>query len=143
MKKLYISIAVAVVVAGAGGFYGGMKYQQKKIPSFGNLSQAQRQQFQANGNRTGRPGGVNGANFANGSIISRDDKSITVQLPNNGGSKIVFLSDKSAILKSTDGTPADLTVGENVTINGTSNSDGSLTAQSISIRPQLPAGQGQ
>ncbi|OIO07392.1 hypothetical protein CO115_00755 [Candidatus Falkowbacteria bacterium CG_4_9_14_3_um_filter_36_9] len=61
----------------------------------------------------------------------------------DGGSKIVFLSDSTSIGKTTDGTVADLEAGKQVTINGKDNSDGSVTAQSIQIRPNLPPQQPQ
>jgi hypothetical protein len=66
-----------------------------------------------------------------------DSSSITVQIPNDG-SKIIFLSDSAPITKMASGTRADLVVGETVTATGTTNADGSVTAQSIQIRPAMP-----
>jgi len=143
MKNLYIIIIIAVIVA-AGAFYGGMKYGQGKSltpQSFQNMTQQQRQQLFANagggapsGTRTGQ--GTSG--FSAGQIIAKDDKSITIKMQ-DGSSKIVFYSNTTQVQKSTNGTSADLQIGQEVTANGTSNSDGSVTAQTIQIRPNVPS----
>ncbi len=150
MNKQTISVAVATLVVGAAtGFYGGIQFQAKKSPSlssFQNMTPEQRQQafgqFRgANGQVTPggqtprRAGGASAGNgFATGDILSKDDKSITIKM-RDGSSKIVFLSGATAVGKTTTGTKDDLTVGEQVMVNRTSNSDGTLTAQSIQIRP--------
>ena len=138
MKKL-LSVAVAVaVLVGGGAFYGGMKYAQSKSRgNLANLTSEQRQQRMQNlgGNISGGfrdRGGMGG--FVGGEIISKDDKSVTIKIQ-NGGSKIVFYSDTAEVGKFVIGTLADLKVGENITVNGVPNSDGSLTAKSIQIRP--------
>ena len=83
-----------------------------------------------NGNRSA---GQNG-NFAGGEIISKDATSITVKLQ-DGSSKIVFVSSSTPVLTSVQGNLNDLNVGDNITVIGTQNSDGSITSQSIQIRP--------
>jgi hypothetical protein len=67
-----------------------------------------------------------------GEIISQDDTSITVKLQ-DGSSKIVILSGNTNINKSSEGSKSDLKTGERVTAFGTTNSDGSITAQNVSI----------
>ncbi|MDD5110156.1 MAG: DUF5666 domain-containing protein [Patescibacteria group bacterium] len=140
MQKTIIMV-VAVLVVGGGAFYGGMLYGKSTaaagrgngLGQFQNLTPEQRQQrLQQFGQGGGA--GRNGGGFTGGSILSKDDKSITVKLP-DGGSKIIFFSSSTTIGKTATGTQSDLAVGENVTINGTPNSDGSITAQSIQIRP--------
>ena|SRR3989344_2429422 len=149
MKKLIMIAVVVAVVVGSGAFYGGMKYVQARrgyLPAgrqdFTNLTPEQRQQLMANASGGFRGGagqgrGGTGGGFTVGEIISKDDKSITIKMP-DGGSKIVFYSDATEVGKSISGTPADLKVGEMVTTNGTANSDGSITAQLIQIRPTTP-----
>ena len=146
-KLIVIVIATAVVVGG-GAFFGGMKYAESKSPRrlsqgdfqhLQNLSPEERQQrFQelgANaGGFRGRMGGQAGGGFTSGEIISKDDKSVTIKL-RDGGSKIVFLSDSTEITRFAEGTLSDLAVGKNISVNGTANSDGSVTAQSIQLRP--------
>jgi len=138
-KVIMIAVVTAIAAAGAG-FFGGMKYTQSKNPGgsffanggFGNMTQEQRQQFmqQRDGRRQGGQGG-----FASGEIIAKDDKSITIKL-SDGGSKIVLLSDSTQIGQFASGTTSDLALGKTVTISGTANQDGSVTAQMIQIRPQ-------
>jgi hypothetical protein len=144
VKKILPIILVILVVAiifGVGGFYGGMKYAQSKTSSgnpsgqnFQNLTPEQRQQLSQN--RAGRGG--NGANFLSGEVISKDQQSLTIKMP-DGSSKIVFYSDSTEVGKFVNGTPNDLEVGKTVTVNGAANQDGSIAAQSIQIRPATPS----
>lgn len=151
-KNIIIPVVVGIAMAGAG-FFGGMQFQKSKAinpQNFANLTPEQRQQmFQGRGGQMGggfaggranggQPGGA-GA-FTAGEIINKDDKSITVKMP-DGGSKIVFYSNTTAVGKTAQGTASDLAVGGQVTITGSANSDGSVTAQNIQIRPNAPQGQ--
>jgi len=128
MKKTLIIMIIVVVVVAVAAFYGGMKYATSKQFS---LSAAARQRFGAFGNRP------NGANIVNGQIISINGQNMTVQL-RDGSSKIVFYSTTTEVSKFVTGTLSDLVQGANVMIGGTTNSDGSLTATSIQIRPNIP-----
>ena len=134
MAKKIIPIIIALIVVGGGAFYGGMQFAQSKMPQ----GFAQRQQLGASaiGSLNERTGNRAGVGFVAGEIIAKDDKSITVKLQ-DGGSKIVFLSGSTEIVKSVSGTSNDLEVGKTVMINGTTNQDGSITAKSIQERPSI------
>ena len=134
-KNIIIVLAIVVLlVVGGGSFYWGMSYGKTQSAS---SATALRASFAGRTGRTGTTGG----GFVSGSIISSDATSITLQLPNNAGSKIVLYSSTTQINKMVSGSASDLTNGTNVSITGTTNSDGSVTAQSIQIRPAMPAQQ--
>jgi len=137
MKKniLIIIAVIAILIVGGGAFYGGMIYGKSQSAT---ASTALRTAFAS---RTGRDGG--GGGFISGSIIAEDNSSITIKLPNNGGSKIIFYSPTTQIGKMTSRTSSDLTNGTNISVTGTTNSDGTVTAQSIQIRPAMPYSAGQ
>lgn len=144
-KNIAITAVIALVVGGAG-FYGGTVYEKNSVVASGQGRNA------ASGNFAGRNGGVqqgagaqgqarsgvagarNGGGFILGQVIAMDDKSITVK-DRNGSSKIILYSSSATVGKTVDGTAADLATGQEVMVNGTTNSDGSVTAQNIQIRP--------
>ncbi|MFA4936825.1 MAG: hypothetical protein WC575_00830 [Patescibacteria group bacterium] len=136
MKKLLPIIISVIIAAGGGSFYGGMQYANSKNnsnPNFNNLSAEQRQQRMQQFGTDRQTNGQGGAGFIAGEILSKDDKSLTIKL-RDGGSKIVFFSASTEITKSATGTMDDLKIGDNITTNGQTNSDGSITAQSISLK---------
>ncbi|EKD43752.1 MAG: hypothetical protein ACD_72C00134G0002 [uncultured bacterium] len=142
MKKQLPQIIVGVLVIGLVAFYAGMKYgQSKSVVTVGNtFGQGQQRGGGQFGGGTGiRMGGGNrsGAGFANGEVASVDEKSLTVKM-RDGSSKIIILSTTTQILRSTTGTLADVLLGSSVTITGGLNSDGSMTAQTIQMRPSMP-----
>ncbi len=131
--KIIIVLAVA-----SGLFYGGFAYGQSSSsanPTANTTSYS--------GTRTARTGGTGG--FAGGSatvgtVVSSDSTSITLAL--KSGSVVVFYSTSTPIMKTTTGSRSDISAGENITVLGTANSDGSITANSIQLRQAIPtAGQ--
>lgn len=123
---------VLTIMAGAGGFYGGMKYQQTKRPSaFFQLGNGQN--LPGGTMRTGN-GARNGFRPVAGEIIKSDANSITVKLT-DGSSKIVLINDKTDIRKTDQGVKSDLTTGTQVAVFGSENADGSVTAQNVQINP--------
>jgi hypothetical protein len=120
---------ILVLVVGAIAFFGGMQYQKMQRPNFANGQFAGR--GGANGNRIFQGRAGNNRPVA-GEILSTDDNSITVKMP-DGSTKIVILSDQTTINKASTGAKSDLKKGERVTAFGTANSDGSITAQNVSI----------
>ncbi len=130
MKKNIIFVVVLLVVGG-GAFFGGMKYaDQARSTAVGNFRNARNgvpgSQF------SGRMGGG-----TSGDVIAKDATSVTLKL-RNGGSKIVFYGATTEFSKFVAGSANDLVIGQTVVVNGTANSDGSVTAQTIQIRPAAP-----
>lgn len=133
MDKKIIGIVLALIIVGAGSFYGGMKYAASKMPVRGNFAGGQ---FPRTG-ADARGGFMANGGFVAGEILSKDANGITLKL-RDGGSKIVLMSDSTQILKSDEGLKDDLVVGGEVTITGKANTDGSINAMSVQIRPGLP-----
>jgi len=137
MKKMLPVILVTALVAGGIMFYIGFKYGQNQKTTSGLSAQDRQQRFgQGSAGRGNRFGGATGGGFVSGEIISKDDKSITVKL-RDGGSKIIFFSDSTKIMKEVDAKNEDLKVGDNVTGNGTGNQDGSINAQTLQLRTDM------
>lgn len=143
MRKALVPILIIlIVVVGAGSFYGGMIYGRSKSGMRGQ---------QGFGQMGGGPGGMasstnrrvgnQGMSFINGEILANDGKTMTVKI-NTGGSKIILFSDNTEIGKMASGTASDLTVGQNIMVNGKTNTDGSITASSVQIRPSVDIGGG-
>ena len=138
-KKVIMTGIVALVVGAGGGFYGGMQYTNSKNASVqgangytrGMNGQANRQAGLGGPRNGGLPGG-GGRGGMMGQIISKDATSFNVKMP-DGSSKIVFYSDTTTVGKSTPGSASDLTVGQQVRVNGQDNADGSVAAQNVQI----------
>lgn len=140
MKKFLPLIIIAVVVVGGCAFYGGMKFggsKGQKGFQAGGAMQDQRWGG-ATGAAGARQGGGNMGNLANGEILSKDDQSITIKM-RDGGSKIIFFSTSTEVGKFVTGTVADLIVGQTIMATGKTNTDGSVTAQTIQLRAPMPA----
>jgi len=129
-----IAIILIFIFAGTLVFFVGMKCGQIKNNKLGNnLSQFG---ARSTGTQKGMIGGSKNGGVTMGEILSRDDKSITIKL-RDGGSKIILYSVTTEISKFTAGAIDDLTVGSNIMINGKTNNDGSITAQTIQLRPTI------
>ena len=130
-KKNVIWIIVGIVVLVAV-FYGGMVYGK------GQAAASRAAYAGARTRGAGFTGGSAGAagGFTTGTILSKDATSITVGLM-AGGSKIVFLDSTTKISKSASGTMADLVVGTQVSVMGATNTDGSISADTLQIRPAM------
>ncbi|MFH1789808.1 MAG: hypothetical protein ABH832_01945 [bacterium] len=128
MNKTLLIIILIIIFAGVGGggFYAGIQYNKSQSTNrFANFQGTRNGNFNAQNTRPG---------IISGSIVSKDDNSITLQLQ-DGSSKIIFYSETTQIGKFETGTAEDLFEDQTITVNGTTNPDGSTTAQSIQIRP--------
>lgn len=129
MSKKIIWVIVGIIVL-VGVFFGGVSYGKGQTSS--KTATAGATAFA--GARTRGTGGFGGATI--GQILSENAQSVTIALP-SGGSEIVFLDNTTPITKQVSGTMSDLTVGTTVSVMGTANEDGSVSAQSIQIRPAV------
>jgi type II secretory pathway pseudopilin PulG len=131
IKPLYVIILVIVFAAAA--FYGGMQYQKNQTrASFASGANGQfARRFGQGGGGQGGPG-ANGMMPVRGQVVNSNSNSVTVKL-NDGSSKIVNLTGQTTISKTTTGSASDLKSGQDVTAIGTTNSDGSITAQTVLV----------
>ena len=135
-KNVIISFIIVAILFGGGGFYWGVYYQKSQItvPDFFQMdpSQGPRGMGNINGstNRGNGPAGFGG--MTRGEVLSVDGRSVVVKLQ-EGGSKTIYYSYATTVQKSTSGSISDVQVGETVMVNGSSNSDGSVTAQTIQL----------
>ena len=96
----------------------------------------------AGGMGSGRAGSMTrGAGFLTGTVLSKDASTLTLKMA-DGSTKIVLYSGSTQVMHTTAGTADDVAVGSQVSVQGTTNPDGSTTASTISIRPagMAPAG---
>ncbi len=133
MKNQTITIIIGVTLIIAA-FFGGKAYGTKSATA------ARTAQFTRGGFTGANGGGGTGRGSfggATGQVISKDATSITVSIP-NGGSKIILFSPSTTVSKSSSGAISDVAVGSTITATGATNSDGSVTATNIQIRPTPP-----
>jgi hypothetical protein len=134
---------VAAVIAGGTGFYIG-KMPQFSGANITNSTGSQNGQYRTGQNfRGGQGGNFSGGTGARnsfagrgamGEVTSVDDKSLTVKMP-DGSSKIVLFSDKTIFENTTTAKRSDISTGKTVRVLGTTNSDGSITADNIDLNP--------
>jgi hypothetical protein len=133
-KKVFIIGAlIAIIIAGAGGYMLGKKSGSGVAAEIAPQGGGQMAGRGGGGMRGGRGGG----NFAGGEIISIDAQSLTVK-SQDGSSKIVLFSPTTPITTIVPTSPSDLLVGKSIIVGGKANPDGSVTAESIQLRPIAP-----
>ena len=142
MKKQIVIFVVILLVSMAGSFFLGAAYSNSKTKNSFPGSIQSGMLGSGYGFNRGSTNGKNGINIANGEVLSKDDSSITLK-DRNGGSKIILFSSSTTILKSTEGVIDDVKTGDSITVTGKTNSDGSVTAESIQIRDQIIPQQNQ
>jgi len=124
-KNLLLVIATGLVMLIAG-FFGGMQFQKSKLQQIPEgLTAMGRGQI-------GLRNGGTGISQVRGTVLNKDEKSITLKLEENSG-KIIIYTDSTLINKTEKGTKDDLKEGEEISVFGQTNSDGSVTADNIQI----------
>jgi hypothetical protein len=131
-----IVVFVIIIGVGALAFYGGMQYQLAQQPTGRTFMTGQQGVGRTGANGTRRVG--NGQPIS-GEIINMDTDSLTIKLI-DGSSRIVLLTDKTIFNKTTSVEKTELKIGEKVGIFGTTNTDGSLSAQNVQLNPQFRMG---
>ncbi len=131
MQKHIILTVVVAVVVGSIAFYGGMRYQssfrESGVGRFGPMGSA--------GVRTGQNRPVLG------DVVTVDADSLTVKMT-DGSTKIVNIAPSTTYSKTENGKKEEVVVGTKVNVFGPTNSDGSVTAQSVQINPTMRPGFG-
>ena len=140
-KKHIVTYIMICLIAAGGSFYAGTKFvsadQTAGRQNFGNFTPNRQKlaEGQAGGNLANRLNGSS-AGFLSGEIISQDETSLTIKLPDDG-SKIIFYGPATHFSQAVTSTAVALAVGENISVVGTVNDDGSVTAQSVEQRPAV------
>lgn len=137
-------LVVAIVVAGAS-FWGGMTYaQSQRATTAASRFGAAGATFAGRTGAAFAGGGAGGGTI--GTIIQIGSGTFTVQLPTSTsttvttGTKLVLV-DNATQIQALETVPASsLQVGQTVTVAGSSNSDGSITATSVMVRPATTRG---
>jgi hypothetical protein len=125
-KKEIATVVITAIIVGGVNFYAGTYFPRKGQVS--GLTNGTR----FNGTQRAMRTGGNG--LISGEVISKDETSITVKL-RDGGSKIVFLTAQTPVMKSVAGILGDVNTGATVIVTGKANPDGSIAADSVQIRP--------
>ncbi len=144
-KKFILPVSLSIVFL-IIGFVSGVFYQKNQLKRvFGNRAGqfpigeniargTGRNNQNGQGNAMGpRNSAGSGATF--GEVTKIDDTSFTIKTI-DGGSKIVLISDSTVFNKSTIVAKTELTVGSQVRVDGTTDSNtGSVTGKFIEIDP--------
>ncbi len=128
-----ILVVILVIIVAAVGFYAGMKYQQnQRGVGFAGRAGAGAGMYRQFAGGAGSP--TSNTQAVRGQILSVSNDTMTVKLA-DGSSKIVILPSSVNISKQTTGSTSDLKTGSVVIVLGTSNSDGSVTAENVALNP--------
>jgi len=131
MNKKIISIVAVAFIIGVGAGYAGANAFRSASPAQnarGSFSTAN------GGNFSSMRGGTANGGMLSGTVAAKDAESITVDTK-DGSSHIILVTPATSFSKSVNGSQSDVAVDATVIISGTANSDGSMTAQSVQIRP--------
>lgn len=143
IKPLYL--VIAAILVGGIGFYAGVQFQLSKTPTmmYGqrgwNINDGRmngQRNFGNTNNSNGNRPMMGGFRPITGEILNMDSTSMTVKLV-DGSSRIVILSATTPVATTAEAKISDLKNGDKVGVFGTTNADGSVTAQSIELNPRF------
>ena len=129
MNSKRIGTAVVALIVGAG--IGYLIPHGSTGPQGAN---AQAGSFSRGGTFMLRGGNQANGGFLTGTVAKADANSITVNT-RDGSSHVVLLTPDTTYSKSAAGSASDVTVGSDVIVSGTTNSDGSVSANLVQLRP--------
>jgi hypothetical protein len=128
-KFIYIvGIVVALVAVGAGSFYGGTVYAAQQSTNTRNAFFNGR-----GGTGTGGTGAAGGGGGVAGTIKSINGNTVEVSTAQNVTT--VTLNGGTNVMKSVTAATTDLQVGQTVTVRGTRDAAGVVTATTVQVVP--------
>lgn len=133
-QKLVITGVIALVVGIGIGYFGSTSLGATKSPTrMGNAAFTTRGAMMG-GNFAGRNGAMGG--LLTGTVASKDAGSLTIDT-RDGSSHVVLVTPNTAVSKSVNGSLTDVASGSTVIVSGSTNSDGSISANLIQLRPAM------
>ena len=132
MRLRVIGAAVLAVALFGGGFAAGKTIGTTPAASASASGQAGRGQ-RAFG--SGAPGAANNGGLISGQVLAVGDGTLTVQLDQSQGSRIVLVSASTRVTRTTETDVAlsSLKAGEQVTVVGTQSTDGTVSATTVVV----------
>jgi hypothetical protein len=127
-NKLVLTGVVALIVGLGIGYFGATTFTAAPAKTVSGFTRG------AGGGFAGARGGTTGGGFLTGTVASVGSGSITLNT-NDGSSHVVLVTPQTSISKSVEGSLTDIVVGSTVIVSGTTNSDGSVSAALVQIRP--------
>jgi len=131
-KKLsrFVTPTLVLVAVLAVGVVGGVVIGQSTATAAGPGGMSQGQ-FPGTGGTTDGTAPTGMGDFTSGTIVSVDGSTVVLELE-DGSQVTVNTADDTTVTKTTDSTVSDLAAGEEVTVIGAADDDGTVTATSIS-----------
>lgn len=126
--------AVALVVGLGLGYFGSHAFAKSATASRTSAFTAR-----AGGAAGFTRGAQMGGGLLTGTVASKSATSITIDT-RDGSSHIVLISPDTSVSKSVAGSLDDVATGSTIIVSGTTNSDGSVSANLIQLRPAMPTG---
>ena len=128
-------LVIGAVLLSGVSFYAGASYARGSQTGGGGFR---------NGGQAGQGARTGARNFGGaitGQVVSKDATSITVQ-GRDGSSRVVFYSTSTPVMKTASGSLTDVVTGTQISAIGDANTDGSVNARSIQLRPAGDFGPG-